>query len=280
MISRFAPIIFLVLTALAVGCSQPESVPPSKPRVVVSIAPYRPFIQRLMDGEVDVDLLVPAGSSAHSYEPSARQVGVVASANLWFRIGEEFEAPTLAAIEGHSEKLTVIDLREGVDLLGDPSDPDPHIWLSPRQLKTQIVAIAKVLASHFPERVETIETQRDLLVEELSTLDLRIMTILDAAPAEAILVAHPAYLYFCNDYGIEQLSIERHGSEPGAHEVTDLLRDARLKRLHRVYVQPQHSSKGAIQLARALDAEVVEIDPFSEDYFNNMRTIAWKFAGY
>jgi len=94
------------------------------------------------------------------------------------------------------------------------------------------------------------------------------------------MVSHPAYTYFCSDYGLQQFSIERHGSEPGAQAVTELLQEARQKRIRRIIVQPQHSSKGAALLARTLDAEIVEVDPFAEDYFDNMRRIAWKFAGY
>jgi zinc transport system substrate-binding protein len=165
-------------------------------------------------------------------------------------------------------------------LLGYPHDPDPHLWLSPLRLKGQLTLMAKSLTELFPKSASEIAKNLEETVKKLENLDLRIHKIIDHTPTTTVMVSHPAYLYFCTDYGLEQLSLERHGSEPGAQAVTDLIREARSKRLNRIFVQPQHSSKGAKVIAKTLDAEIIEMDPFSEDYFDNMRRIAWKFAGY
>lgn len=278
---RFSFLYLFLIPLLFAGCSSEQKEQPSSARqVIISIAPYRPFIKRLLNDEVEVNLVVPAGANTHSYEPTPRQVGIVSSADVWFRIGEEFEEPMLNALKSQRDDLAVVDLREGIDLLGDPSDPDPHIWLSPRRISQQLERIASELAERYPEMSEVIETNKAELLEELDILDIRLATIIDFAEIRTIMVAHPAYTYFCADYDLKQLSIERHGSEPGAHAVTDVIEQARREKIRRIFVQPQHTSKGATLIARTLDAEIIDLDPLDENYFDNMRKIAWKFAGY
>ena len=53
---------------------------------------------------------------------------------------------------------------------------------------------------------------------------------------------------------------------------------AREHSIKKIYVQPQFSQKGATLIAHELGAELVLIDPYSEDYFSNLRRLANELA--
>ena len=260
------------------------------PTVLVSIAPYRYFVERLAGDAVAVEVLVPPGASSHSYEPRPKQVVTISKAALWLRIGESAEKKTLDALQSHASEMRIVDLREGLDLISIPhhhhghqcccgDGHDPHIWLSARMAQPQAQRIAEELIHLLPERAATITDNLNSLLEDLKALDLELTALFaDRAPV-TILTAHPAYGYLCRDYGIRQLGIEYEGRDPTPRQLTSVIDEARSLGIRRVFVQQQHNRKGAEVVANAIGAEVIDLDPFSEDYLNNLRSIVTAFAG-
>jgi len=70
-----ATTLILAVSSLLVG-AQAQS------RVVVSIEPYREAVQRLLDDDGTVEVLLPPGASPHAYDPTPRQVARLADADL------------------------------------------------------------------------------------------------------------------------------------------------------------------------------------------------------
>jgi len=249
----------------------------ASPKILVSIAPEKYLVDRITNNTLDVEILVPSGASPHSYEPSLRQMMDVFQCVLWFRIGENFENQVVEVLSPHME---IIDLREGVELLPlscchhSKDAHDSHTWLSPKLLKIQAVAIAEGLKQQFPEHSPLFIENLSSLLNELDLLDQDITKQLDSRKIDTILVSHPAFGYFCREYGLKQLSIEVEGKEPSPKQVTSLLKEARLHKIRQVYVQPQYSRKGADRVAHELKAQIVLLDPYEEDVVGNLRTLA------
>lgn len=251
--------------------------------VVVSIAPYKYFVNKIAGTEMQVDILVPAGSSPHFYEPTAQQILRVSEADIWFTMGESFEARARTSMQYQRPNMSIVDLREGVEVIRDhaccccqheANSIDPHIWLSPREAKKQAASIAEALIKRYPQNKEIYQKNLENFQRELNDLDMEIATILKPLINRTILVSHPAMGYFCRDYGLEQLSIEFEGKEPSAKQMSNLLTLARDKNIKTVYIQEQHLSKGAHIVAKHIGAKVVDIDPLAESYIENMRQIA------
>jgi zinc transport system substrate-binding protein len=93
-----------------------------------------------------------------------------------------------------------------------------------------------------------------------------------------ILVAHPAYGYFCRDYQLRQISIEFEGKDPTPRQLTKVLEDARQNQIKKVFIQKQYSNKGARLIASTLNASVINLDPYSENYFSSMLEIAQQIS--
>lgn len=277
--------LFFVLSLL-LGCIQIEAQ--EVPSILVSVAPYRPIVEKIAGDTVTVHLMVPAGASAHTYEPTPKQMIAAGKAVAWFIIGESFESRAVASLKSHHPEMAIIDLRQGVDMIkADPhsgcccchaNSQDLHIWLSARQMETQARTIFTALRNLFPQHAELYSKRFEQLIRELRALDEEISATLKPLNHRTILVSHPAYAYFCRDYDLKQMSIEFEGKDPTPFQMTTLFNKAREDKIRRVYIQMQYNNKGARLVAKELGAEVVMLDPYSEHYFDSMREIAREFS--
>jgi zinc transport system substrate-binding protein len=257
--------------------------------VLVSVAPHKFFVEAIAGDTIKAGLLVPAGTSFHTFEPTPKQMLAACSADLWFRIGESFETRVMQVLQSHCPRMQIVDLREGLDLIRDPqhacrecctseASADLHIWLSPPLAKIQAERIAKALTELYPEHRQEYQQRLQTLLQELNTLDLHIKTELQPLKNRTIMVSHPAYAYFAKTYGLTQLPIEFEGRDPSPRQLTETLNKARSAKIKTVFIQPQHSSKGARLIAEELNAKVVTLDPYAENYFVMMNEIAKSFA--
>lgn len=256
--------------------------------VLVSVAPYETMCKELTANGVDIELLVPVGDSLHTYEPRPKQILRAAKAKLWFIIGEVFEKKVIRALHEQNPQLAIIDLRDGLELMVEEEhehehhhhedETDPHIWMSPKMMLVQVSHMAESLKGTFPELKLTIEQNVKSLTTRLEALDKEIREILKDSKGKTIFVSHPAYGYFCREYGLNQVSIEFEGKDPTPRQLNDLLEQARKDHVRTIFTQKQYSTKASNLIAEELQAKVVLLDPYSKNYFESMREIAKSIA--
>lgn len=259
-----------------------------QPKVLVTIPVYKKFIEMIAGDKVSVILMVPVGASAHTYEPTPKQVIASSYADIWFTTGEAFEIRALRALQANNPYLKAVDLRQGLDLIqaescckghchGDAFDP--HVWLSPRLASLQVSQIVNVLKEKYPKDADFFEERGRALKDELKALDVELQALLgDGAIKRLVVVAHPAYGYMKRDYGIEQLSIEVEGKDPAPRQLTDLIVRAKAVGIKTIFTEPQYSNKGAKLIAKQLGIPTVDLDPYSENYFEMMRKTGKLFS--
>jgi len=283
---QFRTILLLLLALATIYCHGN-----STPTVLVSVAPYKNFVEKVAGDTIEVILMVPAGSSSHTYEPSPKQMLNASGADIWFQIGEGFEARAGSALKNYSKDMQFVNLRQGLDLIvcqeGESGRcacvqhhdcVDPHFWMSPKEVIIQSKIIIATLAKRYPEHKQLYERNGEKLIQELEALNQEIAALLAPLKNRTILVSHPAYAYFCRDYNLKQLSIEFEGKDPTPKQLTNILAAARKEQIRRIYIQAQYSSKGARLIAKEIDAEIVTLDPYAENFFPNMLEIARSFA--
>lgn len=261
------------------------------PYLLVSVAPDKFFVEKIAGNTAKVELMVPAGASSHSFEPTPKQMLRASHADIWFQIGEGFEPRATKALQGHNAKMQIVDLRQGVNLItNDPNGAhchccskntdcvDPHFWLSPREAKVQAATIAKALTERYPEHAELYRSRLNAFLIELDALDAECIALLKPLKERTIMVSHPAYAYFCRDYNLKQLSIEFEGKDPTPHQLTRVLNEARQAKIKKIFIQMQYNNKGARLVAKEIGAKVVMLDPYAENYMESIREIAKNFA--
>ena len=74
------------------------------------------------------------------------------------------------------------------------------------------------------------------------------------------------------------MSIEFEGKDPTPKQLTELLQIARIDNIHTIFTQMQYSTKGAELVAHEIGAKLVNLNPYSQDYFSSLREIAEAIA--
>jgi zinc transport system substrate-binding protein len=265
--------------------------------VFVSIAPQKYFVRKIGGPLVNVSNLVPAGADPHTFEPKPRQMVELSKSELYFAVGVDFEKAWLKKIAATYPRMRIVRTDEGVVKIpmtdqhrheGDShqSDkkpghrdgaPDPHIWLAPGPVKAQAAHILKALIEADPKNQLQYTAGYDAFLKELDTLDGELKALFSGRKGEQFMVFHPAWGYFAEAYGLEQVPVEAGGKEPKAAQLQALIRRARERGVKVIFVQPQLSAKSAEMVAREIGGAVVYADPLAENWDANMREVARKF---
>ena len=156
---------------------------------------------------------------------------------------------------------------------------DPHVWLDPSLVKTISINIRNHLVRIDPDNSKTYEQNTAELLRELDKLDTDIRQLTVNIEKRKFLVFHPAWGYFARAYGLEQISVEYEGKEPGPNTLANLIEAAKRQDISTVFVQKQFSIRAASTLAEELEGQVVVLDPLAEDYFENLRQAAKAISG-
>jgi zinc transport system substrate-binding protein len=290
------PLCFIGGCLLLCGCMhrhrEPEGI-----TVFVSIPPQKYFVDKISGGRVTCLVMVPPGSSPHSYEPRPSQMSQLSSARAYFSIGVELEAAWLPRFVSLSKGLLVvptdsriekIPMEPGITAPGAAHGPrrvghgglDPHIWLSPQLVKIQCASVADGLAAIDPGHAGEYRRNRDLFIRQCDSLHQEIKDVLLKGNGNKIfMVFHPSWGYFAREFGLTQLAIEVEGKEPGAREMQAIMDAARKNGIRTILVQPQFSRRAAAAIARELDASVADADPLAYDWADNLVNVAKEMAG-
>lgn len=278
-------LLYLAGLLLGVGWWLGSSAYAAKPLpVFVSILPQKYFVERIGGDWVQVSVMVGAGRSPETYEPTPQQVARLARAKIYFRIGMPLEDAWLKPIGSANPALRVVDFRADIPLLPAADTPkviadkhgaiDPHIWTSPPLVKIMAAQIYTALAAVDPAHQAEFEENYQTFIQDLERLDRCIRKTLAGITHRRFLVFHPAWRYFANTYGLTEIAIEQAGKEPGAKALAMFIEQARREDIQAIFVQKQFSQANAELIARAIGAKIITLDPLAEDYINNLRQVA------
>ena len=268
-------------------------------QVAVGVAPVEQFA-RMIGGElVQTVVLVPAGADAHTYEPKPSQMRALSGAALYLSSGLEFEEAWEPRLRGANKKLSFVHLAQGLALLplpeghGDPhkagqrdtgrhghrAESDPHIWVSPANVRHMAARIAEAFAKADPAHARVYAANLAVFQKQIDGLDAELRAIFVGVSVDrrSFLVFHPAWGYLARDYGLTQMAIEFEGKEPSPRRLAAMVAQAQAKDTTVIFVQPQMSQRTAGSIAQAIGARVVLADPLAADWAANLRAVAMSF---
>lgn len=284
-LARLTVGILLTLLLPLTACKKREEPSSLKPTVLVSVPCYAYFVKKIAQDTVAIESLLPSGNNPHIYEPTPRAVEQHQNAKLWIYLGEPFDKKVLSFFQQQKHPIQILDITEGIELLSTEEEhlhldeeKDLHIWLSPSLAKIQAKKIASSLIALLPEQKSHFEENLHLLLEELDRVDKQISILLTPMKGKAILVSHPAFGYFCKEYQLIQLSVEIEGKDPLPQHISHLLDEAKRLCVHSVLLEPQYSNKGAELIAEKLNVPTYMIDPYAENYTENLLSITHKIV--
>ena len=261
----------------------PNTVQAGPTTVFVSIAPQKYFVERIGGDEVQVEVMVNPGESPATFNPNPKKMSQLANAKLYFSIGVPFEKVWISRIKNIQPKLKVVPLNKKI-YIAPSSHPqhdegDPHIWLSPPLVKIMAAEIEASLSRQRPEKSDFFKINYQTLIKEIDKLDQEIQQVFAKGKNRTFMVFHPAWTHFAEAYGLEQISIENQGKEPGPRALQRIINKGKKLNIKVIFVQKQFGLSVAKKIAKMIGATVKEMDPLTENYMDSMRNTAKAISG-
>ena len=282
----FCILLLAVVTAL-VGCSselRSERSPSDNglPTIWVTLPPQKFIVDYLVDGQANVRVMVPPGRSPETYSPSVPQMSELARSNVYFGIGMPIERTIRENIESTMPKVRFVEsapiVTHSCSLCGT-ADEDVHVWLDPTWMQYFAKLVNATFQTELPSVAATNQTQLRELLKSLELLDETVRDQLAPFAGREVFINHPSLGHLTRRYGLRQTAVESDGGPPSVKRLAALIDAARAANVTAVFSQPEFGRRSVDALGDAINLEVVSLDVLSEDYINNLKSIADSIAG-
>ena len=249
--------------------------------IFVSIAPLKPIVEAIVGEDYTIEILVPAGASPETFEPTPKQFIALNESIMVFSTGLlDFEMSILQRLHDQSK---VINLSQDIaTIAGSCSHThhgkhchhgvDPHIWCSPKCIDIMAKNAYNAIVAMVPDK--DYSAAYNTLNEQIKELDSVVTTLCNNSSLPYFIIYHPALTYLARDYGLEQVAIEHEGKEPSVKHLANIIERARRDGIKRVLYQSEFPESSVAVVAEDIGAETVEINPLDENIFANLATIA------
>ena len=298
--TRLFLLLFLLL--LCAGLRSTSAMAGEPIPVFVSIPPQKYFVEKIGGNLVNVFVMVPPGANPHIYEPRPNQMAALSKARIYFAIGVTFEDAWLPRFAKLNPQMRIVHTDKGIDKMAmvahhhnegkgvknkegtkhtdrenAPGALDPHVWVSPPEVKIIARNIMEALLEIDPANSLTYKSHHDAFIIEIEELDRDLKKIFSDKKGLKFMVYHPGWGYFARAYGLEQVPVEGEGKEPKPEQLKALIEHSRKDGIKVIFVQPQFSIKSAEVIAKAIGGQVIFADNLSQDWERNLREQAEKF---
>jgi zinc transport system substrate-binding protein len=261
-------VLALVLLAALTACGGDSGSSGSSDRtdVVAAFYPLAWAADRVAGETIDLRNLTPPGTEPHDFELTAQDVERIRSADVVLYLGAGFQPAVEDAVQEADGRV--------VDLLEDPVDRDPHVWLDPARFAGVVEDVAVAL-----DRQDAAAAP----LAELRALDREFARGLARCDRREIVTAHQAFGYLARRYRLEQVAITGVSpeAEPTPRRLEQVVERVRRTGATTVFFETLVSPRLAETVARETGAATAVLNPLEgltdeqlergEDYLSVMR---------
>ncbi len=254
--------------------------------VTVTILPQKYFVEKIAGEKAQVEVMIPPGGNPATYDLSTKKVKNLSKTKIYFKVGYlPFELSWMSKIKSSNPSIKVIDTSIGVDLIksnrhhheeDNSSGIDPHIWLSPKEVKIQTKNILDAFIKTDPKNTEFYLKNYENFLSEIDFVQRSLQDSFNSMKIHKILVFHPSWGYLARDFNLEQIAIESEGKNPTPRALKKLIKTAKKNGIKVIFLQKQFPTTSAQIIAEEIDGTVVFIDPLAENWTENMLEISQK----
>ncbi|MDR1521952.1 MAG: metal ABC transporter substrate-binding protein [Streptococcaceae bacterium] len=242
-------------------------------KVVTTFYPMYDFTKNIMGSSKNIKLLTPASVEPHDFEPSAKDIADITSADAFIYNSDCFETWVSKIKKNIDFKQTeVINAAKGIKLMAGPLKLeeankkrshqkvfDPHIWLSPKLAMKEVTNIKDGLIKKFPSKKDLFCKNAQEYLKKLEKLDNDYQTAFKNAIHKKFVTQHDAFSYLARDYDLKQVAIAGFSSEEeiSPARLAKLKKYMKRKDIKVVYFEERTSAKIAQILAKEVGAETL-----------------------
>ncbi len=238
----------------------------AKVKVVTSFYAMEDFAKKVGGDDIEVTNLVPAGTEPHDWEPAATDVRAIQDADLFVYNGASMEHWVDDTLSSLGDKAPAsVKASEGIALrVGEePGEVDPHVWLNPENAKAELANIRDALSEVDPAHKDDYAKNYETYAAKMDQLDKDFRDRLSGVPNMTIVVAHEAFGYLCDAYGLTQAPIAGMDAEgePDAQTTASIIDQVKSQNIKVIFSEDLVSPKVAQQIADATGATCEVLNP-------------------
>ncbi|MHC5216854.1 metal ABC transporter substrate-binding protein [Enterococcus sp. LJL128] len=248
-------------------------------KIMTTFYPMYDFASQVVGDEGTVELLIPSGTDAHDFEPSAKDIARISDADVFVYNSKEFETWSEDILNNvDQKKVAVIEASQKIDLMeGSEEDHDydheedaaheghdhsheldPHVWLDPVLAQKEVEEIRDGLVKKYPDKKTVFEKNAAAYIEKLKALDGEYKTAFANAENKTFITQHAAFGYLAKQYGLTQESVSgiSPDQEPSPSRLAELKTFIDEHQVKVIYFEATASSKVAETLANETGVEL------------------------
>lgn len=286
-------VLLAIVLLCVVSCSDKQGADESgRPMYVATIQPLASILSEITGNRAEVVCLLKPGTSPHTYDATPSDAGMIENAKGLFHVHPmtdgwvaKFENPHVFEVfdfvpDELRRVFEDMDPDHGLDkdAHGDGENYDPHFWMSPKVVKSVVPKLIEALSEVDPDGASVYKLNGEKLIQKLDELDNEISEMLKPYAGEALLLFHPSFLYYMNDYGLEFAGVIEPfpGKEPTPKYLMELVGHIEEHNVKAIVTEPQLPMAPAETLAAETGLPTVVLDPLGgyegrESYFDLIR---------
>ncbi len=250
-------------------------------RLLVAVTvPAQAWLVKQIAGEhVDLLTMVPPGHVPESAQPGPRNLVRFQQADIHFTIGHPsfiFETRYIKPYREKSDAATWISMYEIVEQMMPThmlEASDPHLWTSPSIMMASARVVEQTLARLDPENADVFQKNLHQLNEKIKSYDEQLRVQLEGRDSDKLLVYHPAWGHFCQDFGLQQIAIEKEGKAPGAGSLSGLFTQLENHNITNIISSPGADQRIASLIADQFKINLMLVNPMDSDWYKMMLTM-------
>jgi ABC-type Zn uptake system ZnuABC Zn-binding protein ZnuA len=245
-------------------------------RVVATTNIVGDVVSRIGGDHIALTTLMGPGVDPHSYVPTPTDTAAVHDAHVVFANGLDLEAFLEKMIQSAGGSAVEIHLSDGLTIRPAPSEPgqaeaghshdggDPHVWFDVQNVIHWVETIRDTLSTLDPANAAAYATNAEAYKTELVQLDAWIVAQVTTIPEahRKLVTNHPAFGYFADRYGLEQLGAVypvSPSAEPSARDIAALEDAIRKYGVPAVFTESTVNPRLAQQVAQDTGVRLVQL---------------------
>ncbi|MBN1574687.1 MAG: zinc ABC transporter substrate-binding protein [Deltaproteobacteria bacterium] len=259
-----------------------------KIKVVASIFPLYEFSREVGGDQAEVTLLLPAGLSPHSFEPTPKDIQTIEGADIFVFNGAGMEPWLENILSGiDNSDLIVVDASIGITPLvvsdkhgghdvhdeheGEkhenhehPGGIDPHFWLDFTNAKIQVDNVLKAYREADPGNSALYEERAKAYSGKLAELDVLYKdAFTDCGAKDIASSGHFAFGYMARRYGLGYHSVfgVSHDAEPSPKELSEMVQIIKDKGIKYIFAEELLDPRMAKTIKEETGAEILIVNP-------------------
>ena len=212
--------------ALLAGCTKTAPTVNSNKnegaiKVVTTIFPVYDWVKNIGGNKVDVSFLINEGTDMHNYQPSAKDILEISSADMFIYVGGESDdwvEDTLSSADNKNlETINLLsalngivkeeEMIEGMEEMEEESkeemEYDEHVWLSLKNADLACNYITTKLSNMSPENATYFQENYNIYKDDLDSLNKEFIQAVKNANTNTLIFADRfPFRYFADDYDL------------------------------------------------------------------------------